>query len=276
MLKKLEAHYRHYFPKRIPAYKKYIKALSGLKGLEVGGPSPAFDKKGYLPLYDIVCALNGCNFGTETVWEGKLKEGMHYSFGKKTGFQHISDGTHLTFINNNHYDFVLSCHSLEHFANPIKALTEWSRIIKDDGYMVIVVPHKDQTFDHQRPLTTMDHLIQDYKNNTAEDDNTHFEEVNTLHDIKRDGGIETLAALKKRTADNFNNRCVHHHVFNTPLIVQLMNYMNFQLLDVSHFNPFNIILLVQKKTESITDNTVYMDPNQLIFQNAAFPSDKIW
>ena len=276
MLKKLEAVYRSYFPKRIPNYKKYIGALFQLKGLEIGGPSPAFDKKGYLPLYATIATLDGCNFGTETVWEGKLKEGINFRYGKHRGYQYISDGSDMSMIRDNSYEFVLSCHSLEHFANPIKALKEWSRILKAEGYMVLVVPHKDQTFDHRRPLTTLDHLIADEKNNTQEDDDTHFEEVNTLHDIAKDWGIDSSEALRARTANNINNRCVHHHVFNTPLMVQLSDYMGFQILDVSHFNPFNIILLLQKTENGQADNSAYLDPHHLIYQKSSFPSDKIW
>ena len=40
------------------------------------------------------------------------------------------------------YDFVFSSHSLEHIANPLKAISEWLRITKKDGYIIIIVPEK--------------------------------------------------------------------------------------------------------------------------------------
>ena len=276
MLRKLETFYRNYFPKRIPVYKKYRQTLHNLKGLEIGGPSAAFDKKGYLPIYDVIVSLDGCNFGAETVWEGKLQEGNNYRYGTKTGHQFISDGTCLSMIEDGKYDFVLSCHSLEHFANPIKALKEWERIIRQDGYMILILPHKDQTFDHKRPLTTLQHLIQDFEQDMQETDTTHFEEVNRLHDLSKDSGIDSIESLIKRTEDNINNRCVHHHVFNTPLMVQLCNHFGYQILDISHFNPFNIILLVQIKSKGTADNQKYLNKNHLAFQKTTFPSDKIW
>ncbi|MEO8770792.1 MAG: methyltransferase domain-containing protein [Ferruginibacter sp.] len=257
-------------------HKRYLSALHGLNGLEVGGPSPIFTVNGFLPIYKEINNLDGCNFSNNTVWEGSIQEGKNYHYGNKTGFQIISDGTKLAGIPNGKYDFVLSCHSIEHIANPIKALTEWKRIITDDGYLVLVVPHKDQTFDHNRPLTTLEHLIKDYENNVQEDDSTHFKEVIALHDISKDDGINDLASLKIRTADNFNNRCVHQHVFNTPLVIKLADKLGLKIHDVQHFNPFNIIVLLQKSIHQKANNSFYLDPKNIIYQNNKFPSDKIW
>jgi hypothetical protein len=64
---------------------------------------------------------------------------------------------------------VLSSHCLEHVANPILALREWLRVMTPDGTLVLVLPHKEGTFDHQRPTTTLGHMIDDYE---REDDMT--------------------------------------------------------------------------------------------------------
>ena len=32
------------------------------------------------------------------------------------------------------YDVLLSSHTLEHIANPLRALSEWKRIVGDDGH----------------------------------------------------------------------------------------------------------------------------------------------
>lgn len=41
------------------------------------------------------------------------------------------------------YDFVHSSHCLEHMRNPREALSNWLRILKPGGYMVITVPDED-------------------------------------------------------------------------------------------------------------------------------------
>jgi SAM-dependent methyltransferase len=276
MLKKLERIFRQSFPKRLKKYTTYLNALKDLNGLEIGGPSFAFSTTGFLPLYDTVANLDGCNFSSNTMWEGNIKEGNTYAYGNKKGYQYISDGIQLEHIKDGHYDFILSSHSIEHFANPLKALSEWKRVIREGGYMVLIVPHKDNTFDRNRPITTLDHLIMDYENNTGEDDSTHFEEVLSLHDITMDNGIGDMEALKLRTIDNYNNRGVHHHVFNTPLVVKIANHLNFKICDVQVYNPFHIVLLLQKSDTAIPDNSYYLNPNLPVYHQAKFPSDKIW
>ncbi len=276
MLKRLENLYRQYFPKRMKNYKFFISTLSNKNGIEIGGPSSAFDSKGYLPIYSHLKTLDGCNFSSTTIWEGNISEGKNFTYGNRKGMQIISDGIKLDTIKNNQYDFLVSCHSLEHFANPLKALEEWKRIINDNGYILLVVPHKDNTFDHRRPITTLEHLIKDYKSETKENDTTHFEEVIKLHDISMDEGIKDCESLKKRTFDNFNNRSVHHHVFNTPLLVKIANHLNFKICDIQHFNPFNIIILIQKSEQFLPDNSNFLNHKNEVYQKEKFPSDKIW
>ena len=276
MLKKIERLYRQYFPKRMENYRAYISALSDSNGLEIGGPSFVFTSKGFLPIYDHIRNLDGCNFSTNTVWEGNISEGSNYKYGNRKGFQIISDGSKLDTVDDSKYDFLLSCHSIEHIANPIKALVEWKRVIKDKGYIILVVPHKDNTFDHKRPVTSLEHLTSDYTNNIQEDDTTHFEEVIRLHDILRDEGVQDEASLKIRTTDNFTNRCVHHHVFNTPLVAKMTNYLDLKICDIQHFNPFNIVILLQKNNHEKPDNSFYLNPSNKVYQKEKFPSDKTW
>lgn len=274
MLKRIEKIIRAYFPKRMNNYKSYISVLRNKSGLEIGGPSHTFTLKGFLPIYHYIKGLDGCNFSNITHWEGNITEGNNYKYGSKTGYQIISDGTELKTVENEKYDFLLSCHSLEHIANPLKALIEWKRVIKKDGFIVLIIPHKDNTFDHKRPVTSLEHLISDYNNNIQEDDKTHFEEVIQLHDISMDQGVDNIESLKMRTWDNYENRFIHHHVFNTPLIVKIADHLNFKVCDVQHFNPFNIIVLLQKNSGVENDNSFYLNNENRIYKKEKFPSDK--
>ncbi len=274
MISFLEILFRKYFPKRIENHKILISKFRGKNGLEIGGPSNIFTKKGFLPIYPVVNNLDGCNFSANTVWEGSIAEGKTYTYGDKIGHQFISDGNNLSMISDEKYDFILSCHSLEHFANPIKAINEWKRVLKNDGFILLILPHKDKTFDHRRQVTSLEHIISDFTNNTLESDTTHVEEVLKFHDLTLDPAKIDLANLTSRTADNYNNRCLHHHVFNTPLVVKIGDYLNFKICEVSHFNPFHIVVLLQK-TNTNFDNAQYKDPNNSIYQKPSFPSDKL-
>ena len=275
MKKKMEELFRNIFPKRVKNYKFLKSKFINQNGLEIGGPSFAFTEKGFLPLYSVVGNLDGCNFSNQTVWEGEIKSGLNYKYGVRTGTQFIFDGGSLKEIADNSYDFVLSCHSLEHMANPIKALVEWKRIIKDNSHVLLILPHKDNTFDRNRPITHINHLINDLENNTLENDETHFQEVLSLHDLSLDAGIKDMEALRLRTSGNYDNRCVHHHVFNTPMVAQMVDYAGFKICEIQHFNPFHIIFLLKKPNGNF-DNSAFLSPENKAYQKQQFPSDKIW
>ena len=242
MLKTLEEKFRSYFPKHLKTKNRYINAIKGLNGIEIGGPSFTFSSKGLLPLYSKINTLDGCNFSSNTVWEGDLNAGKTYNYSKhkESGHQYIAEGNDLKEITDNTYDFVLSCHNLEHFANPLKALYEWKRIMKSGGYLVLVLPNKEKTFDHKREITSLSHLLKDYKENMAETDTTHFEEAIKYHDISMDAGVSSTEEFRERTYKNFENRCIHHHTFNYQLVHDMLKETNFQIIseDLLQINIF--------------------------------------
>jgi len=49
------------------------------------------------------------------------------------------DMTELTFPDNS-FDFIFVCHSLEHCDNPIKAIKEFKRVVKEGGFVFISLP----------------------------------------------------------------------------------------------------------------------------------------
>ena len=225
----------------------YLRNLKGKKGLEIGGPSPIFKSDGILPIYQVIACLDGCNFANETIWEGKIREGWNYQYLKErdAGYQYISDAVDLNQIESNSYDFVLSSHNIEHMANPLKALDEWTRVLKDGGLLLLVVPDKNGTFDHNRPLTSLKHLIDDFEKNVCEDDLTHLNEILDLHDFRMTPEISDKNAFRRRSLDNYSNRCLHHHVFDTELVLAVLAYFELELISCDFILPFNIVVLAR-------------------------------
>ena len=78
----------------------------------------------------------------------------------------IRDATSLDGIEDASYDVVLASHTLEHIANPLLALSEWRRVVGADGHLVLVLPHLENTFDHRRPVTTLEHIEADFAAST--------------------------------------------------------------------------------------------------------------
>jgi len=222
-------------------------------GLEIGGPSPIFSRKGSLPIYPYVAKLDNCNFGRNTIWENALTEGLTFKYDKDrpAGCQYIGEATDLKMISAGTYDFVLSCHSIEHTANPLGAVEEWMRVLRPDGKMLLVVPHMEETFDHRRPVTDLKHLIEDLRLKTGEDDMTHLSEILEFHDLDRDLGTPDFDFFKKRSEQNLEFRCLHHHVFDTGLVVDMLDYMGLQILAVEAIRPFHIIVAAQKPSDGI-------------------------
>lgn len=234
--------------RRAESFQACESLFIGKTGIEIGGPSQVFARNGIFPVYPIAGHLDNCNFGDTTVWEGELKQGQTFQFdrNKPIGRQYIAEATAMECIASNTYDFVLSSHVLEHTANPILALSEWKRLLKNHGTLVLLLPHKDKTFDHRRPVTTMEHLIADYKARTTEGDLTHMPEILALHDLERDPEAGDMAAFQTRSMRNFENRCLHHHVFDTALAISLVEYMGMQIQAVEEIPPFHILVVAQK------------------------------
>lgn len=245
-------------------------------GMEIGGASSVFKERGIFPIYPIATRIDNCNFGGETIWEGTIKAGQTFQFnsGKPPGKQYIAEATALGCIPSESYDFILSSHVLEHTANPILALTEWVRLLKDRGLLVMLLPHKEGTFDHRRPVTTMQHLIADFEVGMAEGDLTHMPEILALHDLKRDPEAGDSAAFKARSERNFENRCFHHHVFDTQLAVRLVDHMGLQIRAVEAIRPMHILVVAQKvKRGELVDNSIFTGESAKYRQSSPFLSD---
>lgn len=217
---------------RLPFRQKYRSFVENKHGVEVGGPSALF--KTVLPVYEFVGRLDGVNFSTETIWEGRLESGENFNYYRnRTGHQFIADATDLSELPSEGYDFLLSSNCLEHVANPLKALIEWKRVIKPGGALILVLPNKESNFDHRRPFTTFEHLLDDLNGDVGEDDLTHLDEILALHDLPMDPPAGDLEHFRQRSLKNFENRTLHHHVFDVPLIEKMLDHVGLEILDMT-------------------------------------------
>lgn len=233
---------------RAKSFQPYERLFAGKCGMEIGGPSLTFSARGIFPVYPIAGHLDNCNFGDATVWEGAIQKGRTFRFDRNrpAGQQHIVEATAMGRFASASCDFVLASHVLEHIANPILALSEWKRLLRDQGILVLLLPHRNQTFDHRRPVTTLEHLIADFKAGMTEDDLTHLPEILALHDLERDPEAGDAEAFKSRSICNIHNRCLHHHVFDARLAENLVEYMGLEVCAIEEIQPHHILLVAQK------------------------------
>jgi SAM-dependent methyltransferase len=231
-------------------FQKYRDCFLG-NGIEVAGPSSIFKPNAYYPVYALANSLDNVNYSPTTRWHGEMGESSQFVFNedKKHGRQIINEASDLIDVKSKSYDFLISNHMLEHSANPIKVLYEWKRVVRDNGTLLIVLPHKDGTFDHRRPLTTLKHLVADYEKDTGEDDSTHMQEILELHDYSRDYSNPTLEKLRDWMSNNKETRGAHQHVFNGQLAAQLVDHVGFEILDIEISLPSDIFIILRNLAE---------------------------
>lgn len=229
----------------IPSFRRYLPFVRGKRGLEIGGPSESFGPGAVLPIYSRVGTLDNCDFSDKTVWR-EHREQYNFSPRKRPGRSIFCEGSELTPIADDSYDFLLSCHNLEHFANPLKALHEWRRVVQPGGALIVVLPFYRDTFDHLRTPTPVQNMIGDFEHGIGEDDLSHLDEILAKHDLTRDAAAGSFEDFRKRSLHNIENRCLHHHVFDEENSRELLSVAGFTVLAVDVQHPGNLCLLSRR------------------------------
>jgi SAM-dependent methyltransferase len=186
-------------------------------GIEIGGPSSSGRT-----IYKNAKTIDNVVFAKNTMWNNHSD--VYNFYPNKSGNVIVNDAVNISQVSNNSYDFVFSSHSLEHIANPLKAIKEWLRIINDGGYIIIVVPEKSRCFDHKRDYSKFSTLLSQYEKDVGEDDLSTLPEILSKHDLSLDPPAGDLGSFTKRSLDNFNNRGLHHYVYNDELLIEICNY----------------------------------------------------
>lgn len=263
------------FRQVLPSIVEYRATLQGMRALEIGGPSAVFGPEGPIPVYDVLASLDNCIYSAYTIWTGGVQEGatFHYHHKKAPGKQLICEATRLTAASSS-YDCILASHCLEHVANPLLALSEWKRVLRVDGVLLLVLPHKDGTFDWRRPTTSLGHIIADYENQVGEDDLTHLPEILALHDLELDKPAGTKEQFRERCLTNYHNRAVHHHVFNTLVAMQVVDRAGFTILHADPLRPFHIVILAARSSQ-VPDNGCFLERSAKGLRRSPFPSDRM-
>jgi SAM-dependent methyltransferase len=214
--------------------------VRGKQGIEIGGPSAVFRQWYSLPIYGDVGSLDNCDFSQSTVW---AEHGDAYQFDetKTPGKAYFCEGTDLRVIEDARYDFLLSSHNLEHFANPVKGIKEWQRVVKPGGHIILILPHYAKTFDQGRLLTSVDHMLEDYEKQTGEEDLTHVEEIFEARRVKGCADEDLRTVLMT----NFSHRKMHHHTFDEVNSRELLETIGMKVLAVETALPYHIILIAQ-------------------------------
>jgi hypothetical protein len=125
----------------------------------------------------------------------------------------------MSAIPDSSLDFVIACQVIEHLRNPLRAFEQVHRKLKPGGQYVLVVPDMRLMFDRDRTLTTLEHLVADFEDPSAERDLQHFYEFfSQIYDFKDD-------ELDKQVRDAITqNRDLHFHTWTYESFAQIVQH----------------------------------------------------
>jgi SAM-dependent methyltransferase len=241
-------------------------ALRDAVALEPGGPSAVFGRLGLVPVYSRLAALDILDYAEQTIWSASSRAEL------APRQRLIGEAAKLPQIADDSYDAVLASHVIEHIADPLGALAEWRRILRPQGHVLLVVPHRDGTFDHRRPPTPIEHLLADAERRTGEDDVTHLAEVLELHDLGRDPGAPSREVFERRVRENVSTRAMHHHVFDTRTVAEMCAAAQLRVVALRPERPFHIACLASADASpngALTEHRLWE-----VLSRSPFPSDR--
>ena len=67
--------------------------------------------------------------------------------------------------------------------------------------------------------------------------------------------------FKLRSQKNFENRCLHHHVFNTYMALKLIDFVKLKILSFEAILPFHIIIIAIKSNDNDNTEVLYKISN---------------
>jgi len=193
------------------------------KGVEIGGPS----QTGQI-IYKNATIMDNVIFSQNTVWSVHSNEYKYYP--GKSGSVIINDAVNICNIEADAYDFCFASHCLEHIANPLKAVSEWLRIVKENGYLILILPEKTKCFDHNRNISLFSTLLKQYKEDVSEHDLSTLPEILDNHDLSMDLPAGNIEQFIKRSLDNYNNRCLHHYVYSPELLKEICDFFKCEFI----------------------------------------------
>jgi SAM-dependent methyltransferase len=97
-------------------------------------------------------------------------------WGPDAHFNVDLDASGLAPIASASFDAVVGCHVIEHLANPLRALTEFDRVLRPGGRLVLILPDRTLTFDRVRKPTPFKHLISELREDVTEVSDAHIVE----------------------------------------------------------------------------------------------------
>lgn len=162
----------------------------------------------------------------------------------------VTDLESMRGIDDASMDFVIANHVLEHVEDPLRALASLSRVLRPSGIAFIALPDKRFTFDKDRAITPLEHLIRDYEQGPDCSIAEHYDEwARCIDGLSGD-------AHKQKCADMLRDRTnIHFHVWDYPAMLEMFANVartpDFGLeVEMSMQNGVEVIWILRKSTSA--------------------------
>lgn len=152
----------------------------------------------------------------------------------------IDDADRLEKVVDMSQDFVIANHLLEHCEDPIGAIGNMLRVLKSSGILFLAVPDMRYTFDSERPVTTLEHLIRDHEEGAGRSAMEHFGEWAQF--VEKNGEADV-----QRRAEELKEKkiAVHFHAWTQLEMLELILYLRKERGDFEiEFVAKNIIEMI--------------------------------
>ncbi|KAJ8611386.1 hypothetical protein CTAYLR_006502 [Chrysophaeum taylorii] len=237
----------HGFPLRDSA--AVAAVIESRRALEIGGPTPA-----ELGIYDLMASCDNVAQFADPAHQrpGLGHDAVYNPLGRREmGRYIVADAHNLTgIVAPASYELVYASHVLEHMRDPIRALLEWDHVLVPGGTLFLIVPWKQNTFDHFRAPNTLEQLAQKYVRGDDAALGSDFEQTVRSIDMSMDYGFapgSTFEALRERTLGSAEGReMLHYHVFDFHLLQQVFYCLNYDVVAMDLLYPFHQVIVGTK------------------------------
>jgi SAM-dependent methyltransferase len=132
----------------------------------------------------------------------------------------VTDLETMTGIEDASEDFIVANHVLEHVEDPLKAIASISRVLRPSGIAFIALPDKRFTFDSDRTITPLEHIVKDHKEGPAWSRTEHYDEwVRCVDGLSGDAHRQKASLMLSQHAN------IHFHVWDYPAMMEMFAHV---------------------------------------------------